>query len=88
METSPRQSAYWRRNLTYVAILLAIWALVSFGCTVLFVDQLDQIKLGGFGLGFWMAQQGAIYVFVIEIFVYAWLMNRLDREFDVHEDKR
>jgi putative solute:sodium symporter small subunit len=50
------------------------------------VDQLDQFRIGGFRLGFWIAQQGAIYVFVIEIFVYAWLMNRLDRKFDVHEN--
>ena len=85
MQTSPEKSAYWRRNLTYLVILLSIWFVVSFGCSVVFVDQLDKIQLGGFGLGFWMAQQGAIYIFVVEIFVYAWLMNRLDRKFDVHE---
>lgn len=84
---SPRsKELYWKRNLLYLTVLLAIWFAVSFGCSVLFVDQLDKIRIGAFRLGFWIAQQGAIYVFVIEIFVYAWLMNRLDRKFDVHEE--
>ncbi len=86
MQSSAAKSAYWRRNLTYLAILLSIWFIVSLGCSVVFVDQLDTIQFGGFGFGFWMAQQGAIYIFVAEIFVYAWLMNRLDRKFDVHEE--
>ncbi len=71
--------AYWRRNLTIVSILLVIWFVVSLGCGVLFADALDQIRIGGFKLGFWFAQQGSIYVFVILIFVYVVLMNRLDR---------
>jgi len=70
---------YWRRNLTYVAVLLAIWFAVSYGCGILLADELDGIRLGGFKLGFWFAQQGSIYVFVALIFVYVWLMNRLDR---------
>ncbi len=78
---------YWRKNLQYLAILLSIWFLVSFVFGILLVDELDQIRIGGFGLGFWFAQQGAIYVFVILIFVYVWLMNRLDKKFDVHETK-
>ena len=78
---------YWRKNLQYLAILLSIWFLVSFVFGILLVDKLDQIRIGGFGLGFWFAQQGAIYVFVILIFVYVWLMNRLDKKFDVHETK-
>ena len=82
--TSPpraeRRRAYWRANLRYLAILLSIWFAVSFGCGILFVDQLDQIRLGGFKLGFWFAQQGAIYVFVVLIVVYVRLMNRLDRD--------
>jgi len=69
---------YWRTNLTYLAILLSIWFIVSFGCGILFKDALNNIRLGGFKLGFWFAQQGAIYVFVILIFIYVWLMNRLD----------
>ncbi len=78
---------YWRKNLQYLAILLSIWFLVSFVFGILLVDELDQIRIGGFGLGFWFAQQGAIYVFVILIFIYVWLMSRLDKKFDVHETK-
>ena len=76
------RAAYWRANLLCVAILLAIWFIVSYGCGILLAPWLDQFKFGGFKLGFWFAQQGAIYVFVIEIFIYVWLMNRLDRKFD------
>ena len=71
-------NTYWKHNLKYLGILLPIWFLVSFGFGVLFVDALDTIRVGGFKLGFWFAQQGAIYVFVILIFVYVFLMNRLD----------
>ena len=79
--------AYWRRNLRYVIGLLAIWGLVSFGAGIVFADALDAVRIPGTGfpLGFWFAQQGAIYVFVVLIFVYVFLMNRLDREFDVDE---
>ena len=73
--------AYWRANLRYLAILLSIWFAVSYGAGVIFVDQLDRVRFGGFKLGFWMAQQGSIYVFVLLIFVYVRLMNRLDRRF-------
>ncbi len=73
---------YWRKNLQYLAILLAVWFVVSFGCGILFVDTLDTVRIGGFPLGFWFAQQGAIYVFVVLIFVYVFLMNRLDRAFE------
>lgn len=79
-------SRYWRTNLKYLAILLAIWFLVSYGAGILFVDALDHIRLGGFRLGFWFAQQGSIYVFVVLIFVYVFLMNRLDHEYQVDED--
>ena len=72
---------YWKINLKYLLILLSIWFLVSFGFGILFVDNLNQIKVKGFKLGFWFAQQGAIYVFVILIFVYDFLMNRLDKKF-------
>ena len=77
--------AYWRTNLRYVAILLSIWAAVSFGASVLLVDMLDEIPFFGFKLGFWFAQQGSIYTFVVLIFVYARLMNRLDQEYGVDE---
>ncbi len=85
MAGANHRKAYWRRNLTYVGILLAIWFLVSYGFGILLVEQLNAIRIGGFQLGFWFAQQGSIYVFVILIFVYVRLMNRLDREFDVDE---
>ena len=81
-----KMQEYWKRNVQILSILLAIWFVVSFVFGILLKDTLDQIKLGGFKLGFWFAQQGSIYCFVIIIFVYVWLMNKLDREFDVHED--
>lgn len=76
---------YWRANMRLVGILMAIWALVSFGFGILLRPLLDTIQIGGVGLGFWFAQQGSIYVFVILIFVYAWRMNTLDRDFNVDE---
>ncbi len=82
------EAAYWRRNIRYVAILLAVWFTVSYGFGILLAEPLDAIRIPGTGypLGFWFAQQGSIYVFVILIFIYVFLMNRLDREFGVHED--
>ncbi|MFW5836362.1 MAG: DUF4212 domain-containing protein [Desulfovibrionaceae bacterium] len=79
------KQAYWKRNLRYMVVLLAIWALVSYFFGIFFVVPLNAIKLGGFPLGFWFAQQGSIYVFVVLIFVYYFLMQKLDREFDLHE---
>lgn len=79
--TDPSARTYWRTNLRYVAILLAIWATVSFGFGILLVEPLNRIRIGGFQLGFWFAQQGSIYVFVLLIVVYVILMNRLDRRF-------
>jgi putative solute:sodium symporter small subunit len=81
-----KTKAYWRKNLQTLFVLLLIWFLVSFGFGILLVDQLNAIRLGGFKLGFWFAQQGSIYVFVILIFIYVGRMNKLDREFDVDED--
>lgn len=77
--------AYWKRNLSYLTILMGIWFLVSYVFGILLVDQLNTIRVGGFKLGFWFAQQGSIYVFVILIFVYVRLMNKLDKEFGHHE---
>jgi putative solute:sodium symporter small subunit len=71
--------SYWKTNLRYLLILLIIWFLVSFGAGILFRESLDTIRIGGFKLGFWFAQQGSIYVFVILIFVYIKLMNTLDK---------
>jgi putative solute:sodium symporter small subunit len=77
---------YWKTNLKYLTALLLVWFLVSYGAGILFAEQLDKIQVGGFKLGFWFAQQGSIYVFVVLIFVYVLLMNRLDRKYDVHEE--
>ncbi len=76
-----RRHAYWRANIRVLIGLLAVWGLVSFGCGILFVDFLDQFKVGGFPVGFWFSQQGAIYVFVVLIFVYVRIMNRLDQKY-------
>ena len=78
-------SAYWKENIKYLAILLTIWFVVSFGCGILFREALNEIRLGGFKLGFWFAQQGSIYVFVILIFVYVRLMNKLDKKYGFDE---
>lgn len=78
--------AYWKKNLMTLLFLLLIWFTVSFGFGILLVEQLNNFKIGGFKLGFWFAQQGAIYVFVILIFVYVYRMNKLDKEFDVNEE--
>ena len=67
---------YWRRNKRYLLILLTVWFLASYGCGILFVDELNTIHIGGFKLGFWFAQQGAIYIFVAIIFIYVKWMNK------------
>lgn len=85
MTDSGNQRSYWRANLRVIAVLLTIWAVVSFGCGILFVEQLNRVHIGRVPLGFWFAQQGSIYVFVVLIFVYAWAMDRLDRKFKVAE---
>ena len=79
---------YWRHNVRYVAILLSIWFAVSYGAGILFVEPLNAVRIPGTGfpLGFWFAQQGSIYVFVVLIFVYVRLMNRLDRRYGFDED--
>ena len=77
---------YWKANLRILLGCLAVWFVVSFGFGIIFVEQMNSIQLGGFKLGFWFAQQGSIYVFLGLIYYYARRMNRLDREFDVHED--
>ena len=80
-----KQKKYWKENLRYLAILLSIWFIVSYVFGILLVDQLNTIRIGGFKLGFWFAQQGAIYVFVILIFVYIKLMNKLDKKYGFDE---
>ena len=78
---------YWAANLKLVASLLLIWFFVSFGCGILFADYLDQFTFFGFKLGFWFAQQGSIYVFVILIFIYIHKMQKLDQKFKNSNDK-
>ena len=86
MSNQDNRQAYWKANLRLVAFCLGIWFVVSYGFGIILVDQLNEISIGGYGLGFWFAQQGSIFVFVGLIFFYAWRMNKLDRKFDVHED--
>ena len=76
------QKSYWRSNLKIVSILLSIWFLVSFGFGIIRSDFLDQFQIGGFKLGFWFAQQGSIYFFVLLIFIYIYLMNKLDKKYE------
>ena len=83
---SENRLAYWRANLRLVTICLVIWFVCSYVFGVLLVEPLNAIRIGGFKLGFWFAQQGSIYIFVLLIFFYAWRMNRIDRKYDVHED--
>lgn len=76
---------YWRKNIRLMIWLLAVWAFVSYVLGILLVQPLNAIKLGGFPLGFWFAQQGSIYVFVILILVYCKVMKKVDQEYDVDE---
>ncbi len=76
---------YWRHNLTLMAVLLAIWALVSFGAGIFFADALNNIEVAGFPLGFWFANQGSILVFLALIAVYVWRMDRLDSKYGINE---
>ena len=84
--TPENRAAYWNVNLRLLTVLLIIWFVVSYGFGILLVEPLNAISLGGYKLGFWFAQQGSIYVFLVLIFVYAFAMNHLDKKFDVHED--
>ena len=82
---SEQRKAYWRANLKLMAILLGVWFFISYLCGIVFVDELNAIRIGGYKLGFWFAQQGSMYGFVAIIFIYAHRMNRLDRKYNVHE---
>ena len=76
---------YWRTNLKYLGILLTFWFLVSYVMGIVLVDELNSFKIGGFKLGFWFAQQGSIYFFVLIIIIYIALMNRLDKKYGVND---
>ena len=80
-----KPTTYWRTNLKYLAILLTIWFVVSFLFGIILAETLNQYQIGGFPLGFWFEHQGSIYAFVILIFVYVYLMNKLDKKFNVDE---
>ena len=82
-----RFKKYWQENLNLMGILLAIWFIVSYGFGILFRDVLDNFSIGGAPLGFWFAQQGAIYVFVVLIFVYSAMMHRIEQKYDVDDDE-
>jgi putative solute:sodium symporter small subunit len=84
-EKQQKATAYWKENLKYLIILLSIWFAVSYGAGILFREALNEFRLGGFKLGFWFAQQGSIYVFVVLIFVYVRLMNKLDKKYGYDE---
>lgn len=86
MNDQNNRQAYWRANLRLVALCLGIWFVVSYLFGIILVDQLNSFSIGGYKLGFWFAQQGSIYVFVGLIFFYARRMNKLDRQFNLHED--
>ena len=83
--TQEQAKKYWRRNLALMIKLLVVWFAVSFGCGILLFDVLNQIQIGGYKLGFWFAQQGSLYVFIVLIFYYARKMAALDREFNVDD---
>ena len=80
------RASYWKANLRLVAICMVIWFVVSYLFGIILVEPLNNIRIGGYKLGFWFAQQGSIYVFVILIFYYARKMGQLDREFNVEEE--
>ncbi|MEZ5040599.1 MAG: DUF4212 domain-containing protein [Saprospiraceae bacterium] len=83
--SNEKLKAYWKENLWYLFILLTIWFVVSYGFGILLVESLNKVRIGGAKLGFWFAQQGSIYVFVVLIFVYVYLMNRLDKKYGLDE---
>jgi putative solute:sodium symporter small subunit len=85
MADSEQRKAYWQANLRLTAILLVIWFVISYLCGIVFVEQLNTVRIGGYKLGFWFAQQGSMYGFVVIIFVYAHLMAKIDRKFGVHD---
>ena len=79
--------SYWRANILVLVLLLSVWFLVGYVLSIFFVEVLNQVHIAGFPLGFWFAQQGSIYVFIVSIYIYARLMVRLDRKHDAHEEE-
>ena len=85
MSSAENRKAYWKENVRLMVILLSIWFVISYLCGILFVEELNTIRVGGYKLGFWFAQQGSMYGFVVIVFVYARLMAKLDRKYDLQE---
>lgn len=86
MKEDLSSQAYWKETIKLLRNVLILWFLVSFGAGILFAPMLNNFHIGGYPVGFWFAQQGSIYIFVVQIFYYAWRMNNLDIKFDVHEE--
>lgn len=86
MISDNKAAEYWKANVRLLTGILVVWALVSYGFGIILVEPLNNIHIGGYKLGFWFAQQGSIYIFVFLIFFYVWRMNKMDRDYDVHED--
>ena len=84
---SEKNTSYWKANLKIISWLMIVWFLCSFGFGIIFSDTLDQFRIGGFKLGFWFAQQGSIYIFILLVFVYVYLMNKLDKNYSETEEK-
>ena len=85
---SESADTYWKSNIKIVSVLLSIWFFISFGCGILLVDFLDQFRFGGFKLGFWIAQQGSIFVFVVLIYAYIYLMDKLDGKYNLQSEQQ
>lgn len=85
MSSEANRKAYWKENVRLMVILLSVWFVISYGCGILFVEELNTIRIGGYKLGFWFAQQGSMYGFVAITFIYARRMAALDRKYDLHE---
>lgn len=83
--SSTNNSAYWKENIKYLSILMLFWFIVSYGCGILFAEYLNQFHLGGFPLGFWFAQQGSIYAFILIIAAYIRIMNKLDKKYNLND---
>ena len=83
--TREQAESYWKENIRLISIMLAIWALVSYGAGILFAPFLNQFTIGSLPMGFWFAQQGSMYVFIILIFVYAFMMDKMDKKYGVDE---
>jgi putative solute:sodium symporter small subunit len=79
-------NSYWHATLKLLGVILFIWAFVSFGASIIFVELLNNFRLGGYPLGFWFSQQGSIYIYIALIFIYTKFMDKIDRKYDVHEN--